>query len=249
MSYNPQYWAKEIMRKKINTQKLISGTYKELLRFMLSLFSDIKVIDPENQVVKIACLNASPERAVAKLYQENNLVLPVITLFQSTSQEDTKRRRPSDIVLPESYWDEEKQRAFRVVTLAPHAININYELNVWTKFNEDMDQIAEQIRLLFSPDIKVVTKYTNSTSSFLVNESNTSQLIAGDREDRVLRRKFEIVVEGYIPYPKFLVTSTGEMTEFNSEFEVISKTELDLDDYPFDASAINDTEIGSYSKK
>ncbi len=249
MSHNPQDWAKEMMSKKINTQKLISETYKETLRFMLATFGAVKTVNPAGEVLNVPCFNATPERAVAKLYQENNVNLPVISVYQATSQDDNKRRRNKAVVMADSYWDTNKRRAARVISLAPRALNINYELNVWTKFAEDMDQIAEQLRLLFSPNLLVTTKYTNSTAAFLTNESNDSSVVVGDRQDRILRRKFQIVVEGYIPYPKFLVTATGEITEFNADFEVITKSSLDLDDYPFDTSAVNDTEIGTFIKK
>lgn len=248
MGYSGQYWARELMHKKINTQQLIAESYKETLRFMLATFSGIKTVDPEGGVVSVPCINATPERAVAKFYQENNIILPIVTVFQSNSKEDDSRRRVK-VVVPESYWDSVKQRALRVVSLAPKALNVNYEVNIWTKYSEDMDQIAEQIRLFFAPHMNIVTKYTNSTAAFITNENNDSRVVVGDREDRIIRRKFEISVEGYIPYPKFLVTNTGEITEFNSEFEVITKSSLDLDDYPFDASSINDTEIGTLTKK
>ena len=83
-----------------------------------------------------------------------------------------------------------------------------------------MDQLVEQIRLIFSPNLNIITKYSNSTAAFIINESNDSVVVVGDREDRVLRRKFEIQVEGYIPYPKYLITSTGEMESLNLDVEV-----------------------------
>ena len=85
-----------------------------------------------------------------------------------------------------------------------------------------MDQLVEQIRLVFGPGVNVITKYTNSTVAFIVEEANDSTLVVGDREDRVIRRKFEINIEGYIPYPKYLITANGELTEFKTEFEVDS---------------------------
>ena len=222
MSYEAQAWAKDLMARKIESQQLISHTYKETLRFMLATFSGLKIIDPQNNVIAVPCINANPERTVAKLYQENNIVLPVVTVGQLTSAETDDRRRPYDLLLNESYWDEQRKRAFRVISFAPKALNITYDINIWTKYNEDMDQLAEQIRLLFSPDLKVVTKYTNSTAAFITDESNDSVLVVGDREDRIIRRKFEVNLEGYIPYPKYLITSTGEITEFNTEFEVVT---------------------------
>ena len=222
MSYRAQAWAKDMMAQKIETQQLISHTYKELLRFMLGTFSGLRIIDPQGDVIEIPCINANPERTVAKLYQDNNIVLPVITVGQLTTADTEERRRPYDLLLNESYWDEQRKRAFRVISFAPKAVNITYDINLWTKYNEDMDQLAEQIRLLFAPDLKVVTKYTNSTAAFISDETNDSVLVVGDREDRIIRRKFEVSIEGYIPYPKYLITSTGELTKFTAEFEAVT---------------------------
>ena len=222
MSYRAEAWAKDMMAQKIENQQLISHTYKELLRFLLATFSGLRIIDPQNKIIKVPCINANPERTVAKLYQENNIVLPVITIGQLTTADTEDRRRPYDLLLNESYWDEQRKRAFRVISFAPKAVNVTYDINIWTKYNEDMDQLAEQIRLLFAPDLKVVTKYTNSTAAFISDETNDSVLVVGDREDRIIRRKFEVNIEGYIPYPKYLITSTGEITEFNAEFEVVT---------------------------
>ena len=112
-----------------------------------------------------------------------------------------------------------------------------------------MDQIVEQISLVFSPNLNVITKYSNSTAAFIVNESNDSVMVVGDREDRVIRRKFEVSVEGYIPYPKYLVTATGEITEFNTEIQVITDRAVSVSASSIDASSINITETESYIQK
>lgn len=248
MSYDTQNWAKKLMNSKIKTHKLIAKTYKETLRFMLGTFSGFKTINPQNEVIDTACINATAERAVAKMFQDNNIILPIVTISQTTSIDDEKRRRTKDLILNESYWDEKRKRAFRVISLAPRALTVSYELNIWTKYTEDMDQIIEQVRLLFSPSMNVVTKYTNSTAAFLVNEENDSVLVVGDREDRVIRRRFEISVEGYIPYPKYLVTSTGEITEFNTEVKVVIDRDVSVTSDSVDASSINLSETESYIK-
>jgi hypothetical protein len=248
MSYNAQNWAKNIINEKINAQQLIAETYKETLRFMLSTFAGLKTLNPQNDVVDVACINATAERTVAKLFQDNNIVLPLITIAQLTSVDAEKRRRGKNLLLNESYWDTDKKRAFRVISLAPRALTITYELNIWSKYSEDMDQIAEQIRLLFSPNLNVITRYTNSTAAFLTNEENDSLLVVGDRQDRVVRRKFTVDIEGYIPYPKYLITSTGEITEFKAEIDTITDSEVSVDSSSIDASSINVSEIESYIK-
>jgi hypothetical protein len=248
MSYNPQNWAKRLIADKIKPHQLISEAYKETLRFMLGTFGTLTNITPENKVIEVPCINATAERAVAKLFQDNNIILPIVTIAHMNSEDDTLRRRPSDLVLAEKYWDEDKRRALRVVTLAPRALNILYDINVWTKFSEDMDQLVEQIRLIFSPNLNVQTKYSNSTAAFITEESNDSVLVVADREDRILRRKFSISVEGYIPYPKYLVTSTGEITELNTEIQIVNE-DVSVTATSFDASSINISETESYIQK
>ena len=99
----------------------------------------------------------------------------------------------------------------------PRAINVNYSVNIWTKYKEDIDQLAEQVRLLFSPGLQVVTSKSNSTLAFINREDDNSSLLVGDREDRIIRKTFLVSVEGYLEYPEYLVTSTGEVKEFNIE--------------------------------
>ena len=53
--------------------------------------------------------------------------------------------------------------------------------------------------------------------AFLDMESDNSTVESSDRQDRVIRRTFKVKLEAYIPNPKFLITSTGEIEEFNSE--------------------------------
>jgi hypothetical protein len=249
MSYSAEAWAKGLMAQKINAQQLVAKTYKETLRFMLATFAGLKIIGPQGDVIDVPCINANPERTVAKLYQDNNIILPVITVGHLTSTDNEERRRPHDLLVNESHWDEQRRRAFRVISFAPRAINITYDINIWTKYNEDMDQLAEQIRLVFSPDLKVVTKYTNSTAAFITDETNDSVLVVGDREDRIIRRKFEINVEGYIPYPRYLISSTGEITEFNTEFDIVTDGNVSLDNASLAASSINSTEVGTFTQK
>ena len=250
MVIDSRTWARKIIDDRFKIQKLIAETYKETLRFLLGTFGSLKIIDPQGEVLEVPCITASPERTVAKLYQEENITLPLITVLQSTTKESEKRRKPNVVGLinSEQYWDSSRMRALRVISLAPKAIDIIYDINIWSKYNEEMDQLAEQIRLLFSPNLRVITKYTNSTPAYITNESNDSQTVVADRQDRIIRRKFEVTIEGYIPYPKYLVTSTGEITEFNAEWQVISDSSIDLDSSSIAASSIT-SEIGTFTEK
>jgi hypothetical protein len=81
----------------------------------------------------------------------------------------------------------------------------------------DMDQILEQIRLKFNPEMNVPTKFSTIAKAFLDTEEDLGSVTAGDKEDRIIKKTFNIVFRTYVPNPKFLVTSTGKIEEFNTE--------------------------------
>lgn len=216
-STNPYVWARKEIELRTTKQNKIPFFYKESLRYLLSKLGSLSYLNSETQVVNIKCVHANPERTIAKLHQENNIILPIISIDQETSDNDDARRRNSPSLVLEKYWSEEKKRAFRIMSLAPRSVNISYGINIWAKYKNNLDQIAEQIRLLFNPHLVIKNPYTNVASAFLDSEADQSTLDLGDREERVLRKTFAIVLEAYIPNPQFLITSTGEIEEFNSE--------------------------------
>ena len=129
----------------------ISFVYKESLRSMIASFNDVGYISSEDKWTDIKCIHANAERAVAKLKQENNIILPILSIGQTVSDNDTERQKTESLLVNEKYWDKEKNRAIRILSLAPRAVNVRYQLNIWTKYMADMDQILEQIRLKFNP--------------------------------------------------------------------------------------------------
>jgi hypothetical protein len=166
-------------------------------------------------VLGVKCIHANPERTIGKLKQENNIILPIISINQDSSQNSDNRRRTSINVVSESWWSDEKKRAFRVLSIAPRAVDIEYGINIWAKYKSNLDQLVEQIRLMFNPDLVIENSYTNTALSFIDQEVDNSTLETSDRQERIIRRSFKIKVEAYIPNPKFLITSTGEIEEFN----------------------------------
>ena len=209
------------IRKKIfkmtQAKQNISFVYKESLRSMIASFNDLGYISAEDKFKEVKCLHANAERAIAKLKQEDNIILPMVTISQTTTANDDARRRQESVLVNEKYWDAEKNRAFRVLSLAPRPVNINYQLNVWCKYMADIDQIQEQIRLKFNPEMNVPTEFSTIAKAFLDTEEDVGTVTAGDKEDRIIKKTFNIVFRTYIPNPKFLVTSTGKIEEFITE--------------------------------
>ena len=195
----------------------ISHVYRETLRALIDLFNGYSVINGVEEVKKIKAIHANPERPVAKQIQEDNLILPIISVNQPITVNNTDRARYFPMVVEDSIWDDKKQRAVRVVSLVPRTIDIEYKITVWAKYKADLDQITEQIYLTFNPGWELPLPDSNATKVFLVNESDVSEVETADREDRVLRRAFTLEVQTYVPSPKFLFTSTGKIERFNIE--------------------------------
>lgn len=211
---------RSVLEASFNQQENISFIYRESLRAVKEMFSGLKYINADDGIINIKCIHGNPERTIAKLKQDNNIILPIISVVQTSSEEDENRRRPRQIVLNTKVWSESKQRAFRVFSLAPKAVNLLYDVNVWSKYKSDMDQISEQMHLKFHPSIRIVTSYNNLTQGFLVQETDQSSVDLGDKEDRVLRRSYSFKLQTYIPSPQFLLTSTGKIETFNTEVEL-----------------------------
>ena len=198
-------------------QNNISFVYKETLRAMIASFADIGYINAENEFVDVKCIHANAERAIAKFKQDNKVILPILSVSQTVTNNDRERQRQEGILVQEKTWDPEKNRAVRVLSLAPRPVNITYQLNIWSKYRSDMDQILEQIRLKFNPEMQVPTPHSTITKAYLDSEENVGDFTANDKEDRLLQKTITVVVRTYVPNPKFIVTSTGKVEKFNAE--------------------------------
>ena len=145
------------------------------------------------------------------------MILPILTVHQSGAKSDEGRRRYDNILIKSSVWNDDIQRAERIISRADVPVNITYSVNLWTKYMEDMDQISQNIRVKFNPSLKLITPFTDNLKVFLKDESTSSTLVDGDREDRLLRKSFAVEAELYIPSPRFKVTSTGRIEEMVSD--------------------------------
>lgn len=203
--------------------------FKDTLRFLLNTFSKVHYVDKNNNVVEIKCFHANQERAVAKSVIGDNITLPVITISEKNVEMKQDRARYGPMLVHQNYWHKVQQRAIRTLSLVPTPVDINYNINIWTKYKEDLDQIREYILLLFNPDIEIETSQDGKAKCFIINESDVEQAEASDKDDRILKKTFSLVVQSYIPNPKFLYTSTGKIEKFvyqiggiGDEQEVIS---------------------------
>ena len=213
-------YAVDLLKQMRKSSVLPLNTYKEIVRFFISEFNDLPYLSQENELIKAKCRYGNPERTVAKLKEHDNIVLPLLTISQDTVIETSDREKFGALIMQTSYWDEEKQRAIRVVSYADRPITINYKINIWTKYMEDMDQLAQQVRLAFTPSLQLYTPVTKSSQAFLVSESNNYAFALADKEDRVIRKTFTTSVETYIRSPKYMITSTGKVEELKIQLDI-----------------------------
>ena len=210
---------RKVIYKMTKAKDNISFIYRESLRSMIASFNDVGYINSEDKWTNVKSIHANAERAIAKLKQENNIILPIISIGQTVSDNDTERQKTESLLVNEKYWDKKKHRAIRVLSLAPRAVNVRYQINVWCKYMADMDQILEQIRLKFNPEMQVPTEFSTLAKAYMDSEEDVGSVTGADKEDRILKKTMNIVLRTYIPSPKFMYTSTGEITEFKIETE------------------------------
>lgn len=209
-------YLKDKITKMSKNLNVTSKVYKEILR---SLLAELRLgyVNDDSEYIKLKLHHGRQERAVAKKFQENNIILPYSTIFQSGVASDDPKRRQRNVLMYNSVWNDETQRAERVVSLCDVPIISEYTLSVWSKYVSDIDQIAATLRSQFNPDLILETSYSNNIKAFLTEESDISAVEVGDKEDRLIRKSFTINVESYIQSPRFKVTSTGKIVQVNTE--------------------------------
>lgn len=197
--------------------------YKDIMRALLVSFGNMHYVDGTGKLIRVKSVHGNPERTIAKLHKEDNIILPIITIHQDGAKNHNERRRLDDMIIEKSEWNQDIQRAERIIGVADVPAKLTYNMNLWCKYMEDMDQISQGIRVRFNPSVTLKTPVSASIKSFLMNETNKTTISKGDREARVLRKSFSLEVEAYIPSPKFKITSTGRIDKIVSELWISQK--------------------------
>jgi len=236
--------------------------YSQVLRgadeAIKDLFSDITVTDDNGAVHKVPIQVAPPEKAVAFIIQENvrkdpsfvvdRIRLPILSVYQADIAPDPKRyiyhkcinyfrnRRPDN----KPGWTisehgRDRDTVFGKAWGLP--IDITYQLNVWTLYREDMNQIIEQIYLKFSPLAYIRIQDVNYETTVAINSiANNQQAEPGDKNIKVNKYQFNLTVQTYIPQPivrkKAVLDVKIDILENNADeiLDVIDKTEFSTDD-------------------
>lgn len=197
---------------------------KETLRELLYRFNNIFYLDGEGNKIQVLCVTGKQERPAGKEKYENTKVLPLITITENGVRQSNERQRFNGMVVSYKYWDSTENRAKRFLSLPSKPINISYSINIWAKYQADMDSLRYSIISLFNPSINVNTKFSPFSKAFFESESDIASVEAQDTTDRILKKSISINVETYLPSPKFLYTNTGEIKELN--FEIYTDEEV-----------------------
>ena len=198
---------------------MLDNVYKESLRSMIYSFGNLYYIDGNGNRIRVKTTHGNPERIAGKLKVDNTLILPMITIVETKTTPDLARGRYQNIIIDKA-WDPNKLKATRVLSLPPRPVNITYEINIWAKYKSDLDMLRSTIFSRFNPDVSIVTKYSSYNKAFITNERNVGNVEAANADDRILKKTFEVTLETYIPTPKFQVTNTGQIKDFDM-FDIV----------------------------
>ncbi len=198
--------------------------YRKTSRELLNIFSDAQIIGSDNEVQPVTVSYANYERAIAMLFKTRNLTLPQMTLAISDTVEDFERRKPNTDI---EFWtirDKKSMRYTRVAAMSPKAVKVSYQLNLWARYVEDMNQLIEYVMNKFRPQLRVGTDFLTNAPAFITAVSDNSTLTVPDREDRIIKKTVTFEVETWMPTRKYMIQSNGAIREMRYDVEL--KTDI-----------------------
>lgn len=196
---------------------------------MLDMFRNLIVLDEQGKQHTVPIIWASQEKAVAAILQDNvrkdaslvvdRIRLPICAVWNSGISFDQTRftYQKAYSLLPflganPGFFKQEKyvkDTIFGVTRGLP--VDITYNLYIWTLYEEDMNQILEQVLLKFSPiaylQIKGVYWEVIVT---LDGTTNNIDLEPGDAKVRVLKYQINMTAKSYIPQPIYRLKEMPE---------------------------------------
>jgi hypothetical protein len=191
--------------------------YRSFTKRLREIFGSLKVLKGDDSIRDVEIIYANPERAVAKIMEGKTTKLPLLSLQFEGVEVDTARRKPMEALVERRFWIPDQQRAIRYMALAPVAANLSFALNIWGKYVEEVNQLTEQVILKFRPNLPVEIREGESFQAYIKDVSEASNLEAGDRQDRIVKRQVRFEVQSYIPSKVFRFTNTGEIMSMNYE--------------------------------
>lgn len=216
------YWTIDAIREEITALQNTASFqkpdfYRAFTRRIKELFSDLQVVKGDDTIRTVDIIYANPERAIAKIMEGKSTRLPILSLQLDGIELALDRRKPMEALVEKKFWIPDKQRAVRYMALAPVAANLSFAVNVWGKYVEEVNQLTEQILLMFRPNLPVDIRPDETYQAYVRDVSDSFQVDVGDKQDRVLKRVIRFNVESYVPSKVFKFTNTGEIVTMNYE--------------------------------
>lgn len=189
------------------------------------LFENVIVLDTNGQAHPVPLIWGSQERAVAILTQENvrkdnslvvdRVKLPAMSIYTSDHSMNNDRyiyhaaidyfRRLRNDGKPGLTIKENRHARDTIFgTSRGIPIDLSYNLTIWTKYWEDMNQILEQIYMKFSGGLAYirVQGVTNWETTVRIDSiANNINTEPGDRKARVIKFQLGFTAETFIPQP------------------------------------------------
>jgi hypothetical protein len=209
------------------------------------MFTDIVVLDESGKAHQIPIIWATQEKAVAFILQENvrkdeslvvdRIRLPMLAIHASNYQfnqdrytyhkaidylRDLKNDWRPGFTVRERY---EHDTVFGVSRGIP--IDITYTVYAWTLYEEDMNQIVEQIVTKFSPMAYIrVRGISWEIGVKLDSIANNVNIEPGDKQVRVFKYQFGVTAQTFVAQPivrkKAVLKTKIEMTNSPHEDEI-----------------------------
>jgi len=196
--------------------------YRKTSRELLNIFSDAQILGSDNEIQSVNVSYANYERAIAMLFKTRNLTLPQMTLAISDTVEDFERRKPNTDIEFWTIHDKKRMRYTRVAAMSPKAVKVSYQLNLWSRYVEDMNQLIEYVMGKFRPQLRVGTDFITNAPAFITSISDNSTLAVPDREDRIIKKTVTFEVQTWMPTRQYMIQSNGTIREMRYDIELKS---------------------------
>lgn len=183
---------------------------------MLDLFNDVNVLNTEEEAFKVPIIFGSQEKAIMYVFGDqaqnadnrmddgyfNRIKLPVLGLQQTAINHDQSRFIHHEARRPIAYGAEKRPYdvMYRISKGVP--VNLDYQLNLWSKYHEQLMQMVEQIFQKFSPMAYInVEGILWETPVKITGTGSNVDSDVEDRRYRILKYSFGLQVEGHIAQP------------------------------------------------
>ena len=180
-----------------------------------TLFNDIVIYRRDNsdaivQTIKVPVNYGPIQKFLSRLEQDPNLTAPAMTLprmsFEITGMTYDPERKLTNMV-QNSTVNAADANAFKT-QFTPAPYNLEFQLNIMTKFAEDGTKILEQIIPFFKPEQTLTVRLVDDINLYLdipviLNSISTEDIYEGDYESRrSLLWTLSFTMKGYYFGPK-----------------------------------------------